>query len=174
MKRPRPRCGYTLVEMAVAISIGLMVAVMVLALVNQQVAFTRIFNTQNFLTAEAPVISETLGTMCGRADGFRLYASKGDALAGTQPRLTDATVAELRFRHADGSLQRALLCWEDLGTGPALNYYLVSSAGTIGSPNLKITGKPSQVRFAVEGGLLRIRLTGKAGEEIAYCATTQT
>jgi hypothetical protein len=174
MKRSRLRPGYTLIEMAVAISVGLMVAVMVLALVNQQVAFTRIFNTQNFLTAEAPVISETLGTMCGRADGFRLYGSTSDALAGTQPLMADAAVAELRFRHADGSLQRALLSWEDIGDGPVLNYYLVSAAGTIGSPNIRITGKPSRVRFAVEGGLLRMRLTGRNGEEITYCATTQT
>jgi hypothetical protein len=160
--------------MTIAITIGLMVAIMALTLVNQQIAFTRIFNTQSFLTNEAPMISETLAKICSRADGFRLYGSKSNALAGTGAVMTDATVAELRFRTADGNLQRALLSWEDPGSGSVLNYYLVSSGGTIGTPNLQVTGKPSQVRFGIEGGLLRVRLTGPSGEEITYCATTQT
>lgn len=168
------RLGYTLVEMAVAMSVGMMVAVLVLALVNQQVAFSRIFNTQTFLTSEAPVISQSLIRLCGRADGFRLFASRGDAINGSTPLLADASVAELRFRQADGVARRALLCFENLGTGPALYYYLVPQTGALGAPNLRITGKPTNVRFGVEGGLLRIRLTGPNGEEIVYSATTQT
>jgi prepilin-type N-terminal cleavage/methylation domain-containing protein len=175
MKRKPIQSGYTLVEMAVAMSIGLMVAILVLALVNQQVAFNRIFTTQNFLTTEAPVISENVTALCSRADGFRLYNSKENALAGAGAVMADAPVAELRFQQSDGVVRRALLSFEDLGAGAALNYYVVSAAGAIGAaPDMKISGRPSRVRFAMEAGLLRVRITGPHGEEITYCATTQT
>lgn len=159
--------------MGVAISIGLLVAVMVLTLVNQQVAFTRIFNTQSFLTTEAPMINGYLTRLCGRADGYRLYGSVSNAVAGTNALMSGAPVLELQFRQADGVLRRGLLSYEDRGAGNSLYYYIVPATGTLGAPNLMITSKPSAVSFAIVNGLLRTTITGPAGEEITYTSTNQ-
>ena len=167
------RRGYTLVEMGVAMSIGLMVAIMVLALVNQQVAFSRIFSAQNFLTSEAPVINSSLCRLCSRADGFRLYGSISNALSGTGALSSGATVVELQFRQADGVLRKGLLSFEDRGAGPALYYYIVPATGVLGAPNLMLSNQPDDVVFAIQNGLLRATLTGPAGEKIVYTATTQ-
>jgi hypothetical protein len=176
MKTPdirRARRGYTLVEMGVAMSIGLMVAVMVLALVNQQVAFARIFTAQTFLTSEAPVINNYLARVCGRADGFRIYTSVSNALSGTGAVTSGGTVVELQFRQADGVLRKCLLSYETRNGSKGLYYYIVPATGAMGDPNFLITKKPTDVSFALQNGLLRATLTGPAGERIVYTATTQ-
>ena len=53
----RARRGFTLIELTIAIMIGLATGTMVLALFNQQLAFLKIFKAQGFLTEEAPIIS---------------------------------------------------------------------------------------------------------------------
>ena len=170
-KRFRPR-GYTLVEMGVAMSIGMMVAIMVLGLVNQQVAFTRIFNSQTFLITEAPIVNSYLRRLCGRADGYRLYSNISDALAGTNALASGASVVELQYRQADGVLRKGLLSYENRGSGDALYYYIVPVSGSLGEPNLMVTRKPTAISFGIENGLLRTYLTGPAGEQIVYTSTT--
>ncbi len=49
--------GFTLVELTLAITLGLMIASMAMALFNQQLAFLRIYRVQDFLTEEAPIIN---------------------------------------------------------------------------------------------------------------------
>ena len=71
----RLRRGYTLIELAVAISCGLITAAMLLALVNQQFAFLKIYHAQNFLIREAPLISTHMNRLIGQAERFRLHNS---------------------------------------------------------------------------------------------------
>ena len=167
------RRGYTLIEMGIAISMGVMVAIMVLALVNQQIAFTKIFNTQSFLITEAPIINTYLTRLCGRADGFKLYGSVANAVAGSSPMSSGATVLQLHYRQADGVLRSGLLSFEDRGSGVALYYYIVPASGSLGAPNLMVTKKPTAVTFAIVNGLLCTTLTGPAGEQIVYTSATQ-
>ena len=75
MKLALPRIrrrGYTLLELSLAMSTGMLVAVLLLALVNQQIAFLKIYNAQNFLTTEAPLINNYLARVIGSAEGYRL------------------------------------------------------------------------------------------------------
>ena len=175
MKRPihSKRRGFTLIELSVALTMGLMTGGMVLALFNQQLAFLKIYHTQNFLTEEAPVISTYVSRVVGRADRFRLHASVDDALGGTNARLTASPVVVLNFRQPDGTMRAAILAFEDRGGGPALYYYVVPSTGPLGSPQWAVTRKPTNVSFAVEQGVLRMTLSGPAGEQIIYSGTMQ-
>lgn len=169
----RPYRGFTLVELAIAIMMGLATGTMVLALFNQQLAFLKIFKAQNFLTEEAPIISTYVSRLVGKADRFRLHDSVADALSGTNPRLTESPVVVLNFRQPDGTMRATILAFENKGSGLALYYYVVPVSGVLGAPLWAVTKAPSKVAFRMDEGVLRMILTGPNLEEIIYSGTMQ-
>ncbi len=169
----RRRRGFTLIELSVAMMIGMAVGSMVLALFNQQLAFLRIYQAQNFITEEAPVVSMYVSRLVGRADRFRLHDSVADALAGSNPRLTSSPVVVLNYRQPDATMRASILSFEDLGNGPALNYYVVPVTGVLSDPQWSVTTKAAGVEFTLDQGILRMILTGPAGEQITYSGTMQ-
>lgn len=169
---PRRR-GFTLIELSIAIMLGLATATMTLALFNQQLAFLKIYQAQNFLTDEAPVISVYVSRLVGKADRFRLHDNVADALANVRSRTTPSPVVVLNFRQPDGTLRASLLSFENRGSGPALYYYVVPVTGVLGAPQWAVTKKPTNVLFSLEQGVLRMALTGPAGERITYSGTMQ-
>jgi prepilin-type N-terminal cleavage/methylation domain-containing protein len=162
------RGGFTLVELTLAMSIGLMIAAVVMALFNQQLAFLRIYRVQDFLTEEAPVISMHVSKLVGRAERFRLHDTVANALAGSNPRTSSSPVVVLNFRQPDGRVRAAILAFEDRGAGPTLYYYVVPTVGSLGEPQWYLTRVPRNVAFTVENGILRMTLTGPNGELITY------
>lgn len=167
------RRGFTLIELTIAMVMGLAIGGMVISLFNQQLAFLNLYRSQSFLTDEAPIISMNVSRIVGKAERFRLHETVDEALAGTNPRLTDAPVVVLNFRQPDGTMRAAILSFEDRGTGPALYYRVVPVSGVLGAPQWSISNKPANVRFAIEQGVLRMTLTGPAGEQITYSGTMQ-
>ncbi len=175
MKRlPHPlRRGFTLIELAVAMTMGLLTGSMVLAIFNQQLAFLKLYQTQNFLTEEAPVISMYVSKLIGKADRFRLHDTVADALSGANPRTTASPVVVLNFRQPDGTMRASILSFENRGTGLALYYYIVPVSGVLGTPQWAVTSKPTNIQFTMDQGVLRMILTGPAGEQITYSGTMQ-
>ncbi|GAA5127433.1 prepilin-type N-terminal cleavage/methylation domain-containing protein [Luteolibacter yonseiensis] len=169
----RPHRGFTLIELSIAIMLGMATAGMVLALFNQQIAFLKIFKAQTFLTEEAPLISMHVSKLVGKADRFRLHASVDDALKGKDPRLTSSPVVVLNFRQPDGVMRASILAYEDKGSGNALYYYVVPLNGVLGDPQWTVTKAPRNVVFAVVNGVLRMTLTGIHDEEITYSGAMQ-
>lgn len=167
------RRGFTLIELSIAMVIGLAIGGMVLALFNQQLAFLRLYQTQNFLTEEAPVISVYVSKLVGKADRFRLHDSVADALSGSNPQLDASPVVLLNYRQPDGTVRASILSFEDRGTGPALYYYVVPTSGVLDAPQWFVSNKPANVWFAMEQGILRMTLVGPAGEQITYSGTMQ-
>lgn len=167
------RRGFTILELTVAIMVGMTVGATILAMLNQQVAFLKIFRAQSFLNEEAPIISNNVSKLLLTAERFRLHASVADALAGKNPRLTDSPVCVLNFRQPDGSVRAGILSYEDRGQGNALYYYVVPVSGVLGDPEWAITKAPSNVSFSVESGIIRTRLTGPAGEELSFSGAMQ-
>jgi hypothetical protein len=167
------RRGFTLIELTIALMLGMTIGGMVIALFNQQLAFLRIYKTQNFLTEEAPLISMNVSRIVGKADRFRLHDSLQDALAGQNPRLTDSPVVVLNYRQPDGTQRAAILSFEDRGAGPALYHYVVPLSGLLGEPQWHISNKPANVGFTIEEGVLRMTLTGPVGEQITYSGIMQ-
>jgi prepilin-type N-terminal cleavage/methylation domain-containing protein len=162
------RRGFTLIELTLAMMLGLAIGAMTLALFNQQLAFLRIYRVQNFLTEEAPLISLHVSKLVGKAERFRLHDTVADALSGANPRSTSSPVLVLNFRQPDGMVRAAILSFEDRGTGPALYYYVRPLSGVMGTPQWYITKVPANVAFTVEQGILRMTLTGPCGELITY------
>jgi hypothetical protein len=167
----RRRMGFTLLELTVGISGGIAVAGICLALLNQQLAFMKIFGAQTFLTEEAPMINMHVNRMVGKAERFRLHTTVADALAGTNPRTSGARVLVLNFRQPNGTMRASILSFEDRGSGEALYYYLVPVSGALGAPQWHVTKKADDVTFAVDSGILRMTLTGPNGEMITYSGT---
>lgn len=171
-KRKRRR-GYTLVELSLAIGVGLMVAGMGLMLLNQQLAFLNIFRAQDFLTREAPLINNYVTRVIGSAEGYALYTDMASLQGGDSAVLEDATVLVLRYKLPNGGERAAILSFEDPGSGDGLYYRLVPDDGIIGAPELALSKSPTGVRFFVEQGVLRMELEGPAGERLVYSGTQQ-
>lgn len=170
---PRLRRGFTLIELSVAMMLGLATGTMLLALFNQQLTFLKLYKAQNFLTDEAPIISMYVSRLVGKADRFRLHDSVADALAGKNARLTASPVVVLNFRQPDGTMRATILSFENRGTGNALYYYVVPVSGVLGAPQWAVSKSPSNVTFAMENGILRMTLTGRNLEQITYSGTMQ-
>lgn len=172
-KPPHRRRGFTLIELTLVLSLGAVIAAMMMALFNQQLAFLRIFRAQGFLNEEAPIISMHAARIIGQADRYRLHASIPDALANENARLTDSPVLLMNFRQPDGRMRAGMLAFETRDGRKALYYHLVPETGELPEPQWFITERASDVRFSIEEGVLRMRLTGPAGEQITYSGTMQ-
>ncbi len=158
-------------ELTVALMIGMVVGGMVMAIMNQQLAFLKIFRIQSFLSEEAPLVSMYVSRLVGKADRFRLHDSVADALAGNNPRLTSSPVCVLNFVQPDGSMRASILSYEQRDGQYGLYYYVVPVSGVLGDPEWAVTKLPSNVEFFMEQGILRTRLTGPQGEQITYSGT---
>ncbi len=102
------------------------------------------------------MISNYVSKMVGRADRFRLHDSLAAALANENVRTTASPVVVLNYRQPDGSMRASILAFQNLGSGPALYYYVVDAAGGIGTPQWTVTRRPSDVSFLMENGILRM------------------
>lgn len=168
--------GFTLIEMTLVLTVGLMVAAISLTLFNSQLMSYKILGAQNFLISEAPQINNTLNRIIPRANFFRMYASLADARTGTGSVISGGKVLALKFQDvanpADSSF--GVIAYDDEAND--LNYYHVSSMAELAvvtSPSWSITTRLNDAVFYVENGVLRIKLSGPNGEEIIYSTTTQ-
>jgi hypothetical protein len=167
------RGGYTLLELSVAMLVGILIAGISLMLFSQQMLFLRIFRSQDFLTREAPLINNYVVRVIGGAEGYALYSDIGSLRNGGGAVLTDATVVVLRYKLPEGGERASILSFEDPGTGLGLYYRVVPESGVVGAPDIALSKQPTGVRFAVEQGILRMYLNGPNGEELVYSGTQQ-
>lgn len=171
----RARRGMTLIELSIAIGLGMLISGMLLAVFNQQLAFLKIFRAQNFLTDEAPVINTYVSKLVGQADRFSLHPTLATAKSETGQTLASSKYARLYYRQPDGSTRSAILAYENLGgTGNALYYYIVpDNNGALSPPEWSITRAPTDLSFVVDEGILKMTLTGPYQERVIYSGTMQ-
>jgi hypothetical protein len=167
------RKGFTLIELSIAIMIGMATGGIVLTLFNQQLAFLNLFRNQGFLTEEAPLINNYVSRLIGRADRFRLHETREEALSGTNPTLASSPVVVLNFRQPDGSFRSSILEFAVRGGVRGLYFYLVAANGTVNDPEWAVTKTPTAVAFQVSQGVLQMVLSGPNQERITYSGTTQ-
>ena len=172
------RRGFTLIELSIAMMVGMATAGMVLTLFNQQLAFLNLFKNQGFLTEEAPIINNYVSRLIGKADRFRLHANRNDAMTGIRPMagndpLNPSRVLVLNFRQPDGTIRASILEYADRGAGLALNYYIVPLNGVLAEPQWVISRAPSDETFQMNQGVLQVVLRGPRRERIIYSGTTQ-
>lgn len=172
------RRGFTLLELSIAIMIGMATGGLVITLFNQQLTFLSIFKTQNFLVEEAPIINSYVSRLVGKADRFRLHANfqEANAVTVTNPSLGPSSVLVLKFRQQNGPMSTGILAFENVGNGPELNYYLNPTPGVASAvPTWTVTKlrAPGNISFEVVLGVLRMTITGPNNEQIIFSGTMQ-
>lgn len=198
-KKGKPAAkAFTLVELTVVISVGMMVAMMALGLLQQQLISYRIVQSQNFLVAEAPQINNTLNRIINRASFIQVYPDLASAKAGgNNATLTNGKVLVLRFIDAGGNQntstshnQRIGIIAFDASTN-SINYYNITDTdlanfdpidvpGSGGNPAISatppswtISSYVNNVDFFIQQGVLRMQIDGFNGDQITYSVTTQ-
>lgn len=170
----KPR-GSTLIEMSVVMLATLAIASASLALISQQVSFTRMLRNQAFLLEEAPMINNLLSPMLGRVDSYRIYPDVAGAKAGGAGVTTNGNALLLSFRNSINQFEYAILAAEDQGDGTErLGYYYYRSGAWGSQPDWVLSNIVANVTFYIENGVLRVQLTGRTGEQITYSGHTQS
>lgn len=167
-RKDSPLAAFSLIEMAMAISISLGLAMGLLALIGQQIEFSRRIAQFQFLRDEAPQINTLFAAIISRAHSYRVHADLPAAIAGQPAPDSSGEALQLRFLQPDGRIRRALL-----GPGPngekGLHYYLESPLGSFpDEPSWTVSRVPSAVRFSNTSGVLEITLQDDVGSEITY------
>lgn len=167
--------GYSLVELTLAMGIGMSTALMLMAIFNQQLAFLKIFSVQSFLTTEAPIINTYLSRVLGAAEGYQLYPSISAFTSSSQSVSSDASVLVLKFKEPNGTFRYSVMSFEDPAGDQVQGLYFrhISAAGVLGAPEWALSLKPKGVKFAITRGILEVKITGPNDEEITYSGTQQ-
>lgn len=171
--------GFTIIELSIAMMLGMATGGMVLTLFNQQLTFLRLFRDQNFLIEEAPIINNYVSRLIGKADRFGLHLTRADALSGNNPLMgNDPTLGVpralvLNFRQPDGSIRSGILEFAPVNGTDGLYYYAVDANGAVGVPQWIVSKAPNDVFFRMNGGVLQMVLTGPKAEQIIYSGATQ-
>lgn len=172
MKRPPSRrsTGFTLIEMALAMALSLGIAATIVALLQQQVSFAGALGRFHFLQAEAPQINTLLATLVNKADSYRIYGNRDQAIAATGAVTQGGRALRLRFRNPDGTASQAIVAFEAQEGQDRLNFYFRNESQTTwpGAPSWTISSAPAQVDFSNDTGILLVAMTGPNGEQITF------
>jgi len=164
------RAGFTLIEMTLALALSMGIAAAIVGLLQQQVSFTRVISKFQFLRDEAPQVNTLLANLINKADSYRIYSSRTNAMASTGAVNTSGRALRLRFRNPDGTSSNAIISFEEVSSKKYLNFYYrgPSDAAWPTSPSWTITSRPTLVDFSNNTGILLIAMTGPNGEEITF------
>lgn len=164
------RAGFTLIEMTLALALSMGIAASIVALLQQQVSFTRVLSNFQFLRDDAPQVNTLLANLINKADTYRIYSSRTNAMASTGAVNAGGRALRLRFRNPDGTSSNAIISFEEVSGKKYLNFYHrgPNDASWPSSPSWTITSRPALVDFSNNTGILLIAMTGPNGEEITF------
>ena len=169
MKAPMPHRdahGFTLLEVSVTISLLLMLASALVIMIQQHITFMEMAQRQNFLARDAPQIGSLLGRIFNQADQVFVFASRDDAVSGSNPTIGDGTAVRLSFRGADQATRVRIVSFEQGVSSAQLRFYTYRADGT--ETSWVITDKIASASFNMSQGILSAVLTGPSGEEVTY------
>lgn len=169
MKAPMPHRdahGFTLLEVSVTISLLLMLASALVIMIQQHITFMEMAQRQNFLARDAPQIGSLLGRIFNQADHVFVFASRDDAVSGSNPTIGDGTAVRLSFRGADQATRVRIVSFEQGVSSAQLRFYTYHADGT--ETSWVITDKIASASFNMSQGILSAVLTGPSGEEVTY------
>lgn len=184
-KLPSVAKAYTLVELTVAMLVGILVAVISLTLFNTQLTSFQIIRTQDFLIREAPQINNSLNQIIPRANFFRLYPTLQNAVAETNSTINNAPVMVLQFQNSttnaagnagdpNATVNFGVIAFN--ANTNSLDYYNPGNNLAnlnLAAPDWTISSQAADVTFFVESGVLRTQITGPNGSQITHSTTTQ-
>ena len=160
--------GWTLMELTLAMALGMGVASAGVMLLNQNVSFMRVISQFSFLRDDAPTVNLLMGRLIQQADTYRIFPDRGSAVAGTGAVNTNGKAVWLRFRNPDGTFDQAIVSYETVSGVAGLHFFYHDRTGFGSTPAWTVSSKPANVTFANDTGVLLITVTGPNAEEITY------
>ncbi len=158
--------GFTLLEMSAAISVMMVVATALVAMIQQHIALLELCQQQVFLTSEAPKIGALLNRILNNADHYFVYATKEDTLGNGFPTLTSGSAVKLFFKSPAQTTETRVLSVEPGPFGACLRFYTPES--TSSETSWTVSSKIRSASFQSAEGILRLTLLGPNHEQITY------
>lgn len=158
--------GFTLLEMSAAISVMMVVATALVAMVQQHIAFLELCQQQVFLTSEAPKIGDLLNRILNNADHYFVYATKDEALGNGLPTMASGSAVKLFFTSPAQTTEARVLSVEPGPVGACLRFYTPQT--TSSETSWTVTSKIRSARFQSAEGILGLTLLGPNREQITY------
>ena len=166
--------GSTLLEMAVTMMAALAIASASMAILSQQISFTRMMRQQSFLLEEAPMIDSLLSPMLGRVDSYRIYSDVAGAKSGGPGVTSGGHAILLAYRSTINTYSYGIISGETQTDGTMTIGYYYNNGGWGNKPDWVLSTRASGVEFFVQDGVLRVRLSGPAGEQVTFSGHTQS
>lgn len=164
------RSGFTLIEMTLAVAMSLGIAFAVIGLLQQHLSFTQAISRFQFIRDDAPQINTLLTTLVNKADSYRIYGNRANAITATGAVRNNGRALRLRFRDPDGTTSHAIVSFENQNGKNRLNFYFrnADQPSWPSTPSWTISSRPQLVDFSNNTGILLIAMTGPDNEEITY------
>lgn len=167
----RSNAGFSLLETSAAMSILLALAVAMLVMLQQHIAFMNLARQQGFLTTDAPQVGNLVGRLFAKADHYFVYETRAGGLTGAPPVLVNGKAARLYFEAANGETREQWITAETVGGSTSLVCRSRRADGSEFSWNV-CTGLAGAT-FHCNEGVLGVTLKGAGGEEISYYGGSQ-
>ncbi len=174
-KASKRNLGFTLIEMSLAIALTLGIAMAVIGMLQQQISFSSLLARFQFLREDAPQINTLMANIINKADSYRIFASRANAIAATGAIQTGGRALRLRLREPDGTAAHAIIAFESHEGKNRLNFYYRPNGQTSWptTPSWVISSRPTLVDFANNTGILLITMTGPNEEQITYAGNPE-
>lgn len=157
------RKGFTLIELALVISIGILIAGASLMMLNQQITLQQWTKTQNFIIKDAPVINTITTKIINKATAYRLHESLDDALNGVGGVNTNAKAIVIVNSNNNNETRFAVIYLDTSNGESKLKYHNVDNDFT-----WTISNTVTDVNFSVDNNKLILQYTGPNNEVIEY------
>ena len=176
----RKPCGYTLLEMSLAMVLLIGLGLSLLLMLNTHVEFMNWSRRQSFVARELPKISNLLGRLLNQADHFFIYETAADLTNPEAAPSLNGSAVKLFFNAPDGglpkelhlvSLQNELFRELRVLDGQDGSSWTLAG-GSAATAGLDATGLQA-ADFTLQEGLLRVTLHGPAGEEVYFYGGTR-
>jgi prepilin-type N-terminal cleavage/methylation domain-containing protein len=178
MKKTGQQSGFTLIELALVLGVSVMIASALVGMFNAHLQMMNQAAQYRFLAKDAPFIGLLVTRTIGNAEDYRIFAKRGDAVAGTPAVLTGSAV-RLWMRqpnststNINATYRQAILSFEPIGGHPGIYFFLANNNGTFPpAPSWELAGdQMTAATFDATSGVLLATLNGSYGDQYTFAA----
>jgi len=162
-----------MVELALAVTVGMLVAGGVLMMLNTHTSFMQAMSSFRFLRDEAPQVNSLVTQLVSKSSSYRIHSTPADAFSGASAVNVGGEAVRLIYQNPSGLIDQSVIAFETVNGTPQLSYYRFQNGAWPAQADWTITSQVASASFSDDGGVLLMSLTGPENEQITYAGTTQ-